>query len=390
MAGLAALVTVGGMCVIPAGVDVPSDSDAEHLDWVDVDRPEPQDRSAVDWIGGFAITLGLLILMFALTEGNVVGWSTPWISVLLVLSIGLVGVFVWWQRYLEQRMSMLASASAAGWWAQHVLSPPPLMKVSMFRSTAFCAAMLDMALFFASFNGFLVFATLWYQDLQALSPLDTTLRFLPTGIASFIPLLILSFLLATTKVKYVLCFGNVCMAVASLLYALPTFDLATTSYFAQGLPAMTLSVFGADTTWAALTLFTSSALPQQDQALGGALVNSVGQFGRAIGLAIGTAVQVAVTAAARGQGHHYEDEASRGIEPWEEASWRGLMAANWVNVSFAVLAIVVVVFGFRGVGVVGRASGGHDTSEVVPTASDHVDMEPLPSSVGVGRCRQAR
>jgi hypothetical protein len=99
-------------------------------------------RTHVDWPGAVLVTVGLLVLLFALTEGNVVGWSTPYIPVLIVVAILLVVIFVGWQWYLENKTSR-----------------PPLMKISMWKNPRFAAAQMIMALFFASFNNFLLFVT---------------------------------------------------------------------------------------------------------------------------------------------------------------------------------------------------------------------------------------
>ena len=85
-------------------------------------------------------------------------------------------------------------------------------------------------------------------------------------------------------------FGIVCCATSSFLFAVPI--PPRTTYWAYGFPAMGLSVFGADTLFPSLVLFNSHSLPQEDQALGCALINAVGQVGRAVGLAIATAIQV--------------------------------------------------------------------------------------------------
>lgn len=61
-----------------------------------------------------------------------------------------------------------------------------------------------------------------------------------------------------------------------------------------GFGAICLSVFGADTLFPTLLLLTAHALPQEDQAIGRAMVNAAGRICRAIGLAIGTAIQVVV------------------------------------------------------------------------------------------------
>ena len=53
-------------------------------------QPEPTIRNTVDWIGGTIITVGLVVLLFALSEGNVVGWSTAWVPALIVVSFIIV------------------------------------------------------------------------------------------------------------------------------------------------------------------------------------------------------------------------------------------------------------------------------------------------------------
>ncbi|PHH89052.1 hypothetical protein CDD83_6708 [Cordyceps sp. RAO-2017] len=62
----------------------------------------PPQPPSVDWIGAVLITTSLTALMFALTEGNVVGWDTPWIPVIIVGSLLVIVAFVFWQRRLER------------------------------------------------------------------------------------------------------------------------------------------------------------------------------------------------------------------------------------------------------------------------------------------------
>src|SRR3569833_1451636 len=187
--------------------------------------------------------------------------------VLVVLSLRVIAGFVAWQARLER-----GGARA------------PLMKVSMFRSRQFSAAMVIMALFFSAFNGFIVYATYFYQSYQGLDALQTTLRFIPSGVAGVVTSFAVAHALGRLPTHVILLFGNLCVSLCSLLFAIPI--PPDTSYFAYGLLAMMLSVFGADTTWPSLTLFTSHGLPHEDQALGGALVNAVGQVGRSIGQAL--------------------------------------------------------------------------------------------------------
>ncbi|KAL0935951.1 major facilitator superfamily transporter [Colletotrichum truncatum] len=289
-------------------------------------------KKSVDWIGGGLITVGLLALMLALTEGNVVGWRTPWISVLIIFSLIIIAAFWFWQRHLEFKTIY-----------------PPIMKTSIFHSVKFCAALAIMALCFSSFNNFLVYATYFYQDYQAQSILTTTLYFLPTGVAGIIVSLAVAYLISRVPTYLVLVCGNVSVSIACILFALPI--PSTTSYFAYGLPAMILSVIGADTAWPALTLFMSKALPQEDQALGGALINSFGQVGRSIGLAISTAIQTSVMAHARGT----SVEEVGGVKEWDQPSLDGIRAASWMNFALGVTSLIIVCVFFRSSEIVGQA-----------------------------------
>lgn len=317
---LALAITAAGVFTIPPSKRPSQDTTSTTI------------KASIDWLGAFLITGGLLALLFALTEGNVVGWSTPWIPVLIVISLILVTLFVFWQRHLETTQKLT-----------------PIMKVSIFHNPQFSAAMAIMALFFSSFNGFLVYATYFYQDFQGLSPIQTTLRFLPTGITGFITAAIVSQLLSRVPTYLMLAVGNTCVSISALLFAVPI--PPRTTYWAWSFPAMVVSVFGADTTWPCLILFTSHSLPQADQALGGALVNSMGQVGRAIGLAVATSIQTAVMARERG----VEVQDAGAVEEWDLASLLGLRAAEWWNFGLGVSSLVVVLVAFRGTGIIGRA-----------------------------------
>ncbi|UJO16398.1 Low affinity ammonium transporter [Fulvia fulva] len=317
LAGLAAVITIAGHFVIPVPQVVPKDAQVKH---------------AVDWPGGAVVTVGLVVLLFALTEGNVVGWSQPYIPVLVVVSVLLVAAFVCWQIYLEKRTSKR-----------------PLMKVSIFENMRVSAAMAVMALFFAAFNNFLIFATYFYQDYQGHDAIETTVRFIPTGVVGVMTIFVSSQILARISVNYILMFGTLCCSISCLLFAVPI--APSTTYWAYGFPAMCLSVFGADTLFPALLLLTAHSLPREDQAIGGALINAVGQIGRAIGLAIATAIQVAVQ-----ESKEDSSAAAKGTNSLGNASFlSGLRSAEWFSFAMSISAFIIATACFRQVGKVGAS-----------------------------------
>ena len=333
LAIFAAIVTLAGWFLIPRPTTF---------------SPEANAKSAVDWIGGTLITIGLLALLFALTEGNIVGWNTAWIPILIVISLLIVTIFVFWQRYLEKHHSPSDLQGS-------FLIGRPLVKISIFKNTRFSAAMVIMALFFAAFNNFLIFVTYYYQSYLHLSTLQTTLRFIPTGAVGIPVVSITAHLLALIPGTYILIFSTLCMAATNILTAAnpgPAGGLTgVQTYWGFGFPAMCLSVSGADTLQPSLMLFTAQSLPQEDQALGGAMINAVREVGRAIALAIATALQTAVERKARADG--VGSVGSYRGQDLDEAFLKGLRAAEWFSVGLALTATAVILVAFRGVGTSG-------------------------------------
>ncbi len=348
MALLSGSIAVAAVFTIPE----PPATDSSHK----LGGARAKARETVDWPGAVLVTAGLFALLFALTEGNVVGWGAPQIPVLMLASLVLIAGFVAWQVRLERGGQRA-----------------PLMKVSMFASRNLSAAMMIMALCFSSFNGFLVYATYFYQGYQGLGPLQTTLRFLPTGVAGILTSWAVAFALGRVPTWAILLFGTACVTLSNVLFAVPF--AADASYWVYGAEAMSLAVFGSDTAWPSLTLFTSHVLPHDEQALGGALVNAMGQVGRAIGLAVATAVQTGVMAAERG----VDVQAAGDIRAGDAASLAGLRAASWVDAGLGACAFVVVAVAFRGTGIVGGSDGG----------GDHPEQQPVPPCQPAGREEEA-
>ncbi|RMZ92558.1 hypothetical protein DV736_g222, partial [Chaetothyriales sp. CBS 134916] len=229
----------------------------------------------VDWFGGAVVSSSLLLLLVALSEGNVVGWSTPWIPPAFVIAVILLVIFVFWQRRLERGSGR-----------------QPLLKLSMFSNVNFSGLLITIGCFFASYNSFLIFATYFYQDYLGLSELQTTLRFLPAGISGVLFSFVLSLALSRIPGFYILMFGLVCCTVPPLLFAISAISPQTT-YWAYGFPAMVLC-FSVEVIWPVGSLVIAKELPREDQALGSALLMTANFVGRALGLAIASSAQIGV------------------------------------------------------------------------------------------------
>lgn len=105
------------------------------------DDQQTKSRS-VDWLGAAIVSSSLLLLLIALTEANVIGWSTPWIPPLIVVAIVLLVAFAYYQYRLEKASNR-----------------QPLIRISMFKNIRFSFLFVMVGCFYASFNGYTVFAT---------------------------------------------------------------------------------------------------------------------------------------------------------------------------------------------------------------------------------------
>jgi predicted MFS family arabinose efflux permease len=319
----------------------------------------PKKNITLDYFGAFLITTSLILLIFTLSQGNsgAGGWHAPYIPSLILVCVILFMIFVGWE-----------------WWLEHKTQNEPLMRLSLWNHRGFTMSMIVTGFFWASFNNYMVYATFLYvflplirvlvlikcsyQDFLHLSPIATTLRFLPTGIGGALITVVSGYLLSRVPGQHLLLVGATCTAFSSVLMAAPI--PPETSYWAFGFEAMVLAVMGADTIYPCLSLYTTSSMPMKDQALAGGIFNTVAQVGRAIGLALVTAVDVSVR---EGGGNVLGDlppnkNKKDNLEEWVELA--GIRTSQWVNVGFALIALVAVIYGLRNIGKVGAAKPDAD------------------------------
>ncbi|RDW87601.1 hypothetical protein BP5796_03295 [Coleophoma crateriformis] len=312
LAACSAAITISAYFMIPK--DFPPDTNVSRSTLV----------SHIDWVGALVITAGLVLLIFALSEGNDLkkGWRKPFVLASLILSILLLMAFCFWEYYLESKTTR-----------------DPLIPISLFKNKHFSVGMAIAFLFYGAFNNYLIYTTYFYQDYLLLSSIQTALRFLPCGFIGLTMVFTTGFLLDRVPANYILTFGLTSTCISCLLFAVPI--PPSTTYWAYGLTAMILAVVGADSVSPCLGLFITQSLDGKDQALAGAMFNTVGQIGRILALAVATTVEGAVETAAVEVG----DERQRLLKGLRYAQWLGFACCS-VSAGFAVI-------GLRGIGRIG-------------------------------------
>ncbi|CAE6527067.1 unnamed protein product [Rhizoctonia solani] len=294
------------------------------------DKPSIEKDRRVDWLGAALSTTALVLLTFSLAQSSSVknGWRTPYIPVVLVVSVLLLCCFIGWEYYLETRTTR-----------------PPLMRLGLWTRAKGRFAAMQLIVFFdwACFTTWIFFVTLYYQEYRGISPVGTTVRVLPMTVSGLLCNLVVALVVGRISGTALIAFGCFFTALASLLFAV---IVPSASYWAFGFPAATVVVFGADFMFATGSIFVAKIALPHEQSLAGGIFNTVNQLGTAFGLAIASVVSDSV---------HRKTLRETGDELG--SLLRGYRAAFWTCFGFGAVALVLTLMFLRGIGIVGHNSG---------------------------------
>jgi EmrB/QacA subfamily drug resistance transporter len=225
--------------------------------------PAPeQPRPRLDLSGALAITTALTLLVYALVNGDELGWASARIQVVAASACALLALFLVLERY----------------------KPEPLMPLRLFRAPQFAALNVIALLWASGTFAWFVVAALYLQRVLGYNPLRVGLSFLPAEIIT-----------ATFAVrlsgKVVSRFGTRGPLLIGLLLA-----TAGLAFFARApqegrflvdvLPGMLLLGLGAGIASTPLLTAAMSHIDSRDSGIASGIVNTSFMIGGAIGLAL--------------------------------------------------------------------------------------------------------
>ena len=225
-------------------------------------------------------------------------------------------------------IGVLAIALLGAFLVRQGRAPKPVLPLRLFRSLTLSGANAVQALMSAAFLGFFFMASLDLERVLGYGPLALGLGFLPVAVV-----------MGSFSIRFaaglVMRFGAFRILVAGqLVVALALFILAfepeRVVYVRDLLLPMALLGLGGGLTFPALTLIAMSEAPPADSGLASGLLNTTGQVGGALGLAILATVAAARSAALAGSG----DAASAALAGGYHAAW--LVAACAVVVTIGI------------------------------------------------------
>ncbi|KAG2047018.1 efflux transporter [Suillus hirtellus] len=301
---------------------------------------------AVDWIGASVVTVGLVLIVFVLGQGEVAseGWKTPYIAALLTVGIIMVSLFLLWERYLEQGMK--DPYRAVSTWR-----PPPLMSLSLWtRAKGRMAVILAISfLNSCTFTSWSFWVQLYYQNYLLLTPMQTMLRFIPMFVVGCLCNFLVAMFVGKLSLVIFAVGGTLLTAFAPILLALID---PTATYWAFCFPSTILVVVGADLVYTAGMIFIAKIALPHEQSVAGALFQTMAQLGAAVGLAVSTLVfNIVVKTESADLGVTLN---SAGTNAPLSAQLKGYRSAQWTCAAFALMAALLAALCLHGVGIVGH------------------------------------
>jgi EmrB/QacA subfamily drug resistance transporter len=225
-------------------------------------RPGIGLKEGADVPGAVLVTSGLMLAVYTILGVNEHGWGSARTLLLAAVAIALVAAFVLRQARVEK----------------------PLMPLRLFQSRNVSGANIVIALLVVGMFGIFFLGALYMQLVLGYSPLEVGLAFLPGSL--IMGLLSLGF---TDKLnmrfgpRRVLIAGLSFLLVAMLLFLRTPVD---GTYITDLFPTMIFFGCGAGVAFPALMMLAMSGATPSDAGLASGLVNTAGQVGGAIGLAL--------------------------------------------------------------------------------------------------------
>ncbi|KAH6643991.1 major facilitator superfamily domain-containing protein [Boeremia exigua] len=280
-------------------------------------------KNDIDWIGISIGSAAIALLSFCF---SVIAKQTEKIKEAetlstLVLGVALIPSFILWVGRQEK------------------LGRPAVIPNSLWRNRIFSVICAGVFIIWGTFNAVETFQTLYFQDVQEISPIQTSLRFLPTPIGGALSNVVMGLVAHRVRADLACLIGVGLTSIGSLLMCVIQPEW---TYWACAFPAVFLNPVGADVLFTISNLVITAVFPARDQALAGSVFNTVAQIGKSVGLATGAVIAASVT-----QHSKNPDKES------PTALMEGYRAAFWYVFALSCGTGVLFAWGLRGIGKVG-------------------------------------
>jgi EmrB/QacA subfamily drug resistance transporter len=231
-----------------------------------------QHAQRLDWGGAAAVTLSLMLAVYAVVNGNEAGWtSTQTLSLLAAAGVLMLAFIA-----IESRIAA------------------PLMPLGLFRHRNLAGANIGGVLWAAAMFAWFFMSALYMQLVLGYTPMQVGLAFLPGNLVmAFLSLGVSARIVGRFGIRKPLAGGLLTAAVGLALFARAPVD---GTFAPDVLPAMLLLGIGAGVALNPLLLAAMNDVRPEDSGLASGVVNTSFMMGGALGLAVLASLAAARTA----------------------------------------------------------------------------------------------
>jgi MFS family permease len=280
-------------------------------------------RTQVDWVGCLLLStsLGMFSYVLSVLASGVSHFLDPASLALFSIAVVLIPVFVFHTNRQERL-------------GRKVIIPPSLWSNRIF--TSLC---ITVFIIWGVFDAVQFFLTLFYQSVQQLSAIQTSVRFLPMVITGAGTNFLTGWLVKRVRADILVLCSAAVTALAPLLMAIVD---PRASYWTYAFFATACTPICADVLFTVANLLITSVFPPQTHGLAGGVFNTIANIGNSVGLAVTAVVASSVTMAEKDKN-----------ENATEMLMDGYRATFWLCFGANVFVLAVIAFGLKKIGKVG-------------------------------------
>jgi EmrB/QacA subfamily drug resistance transporter len=240
-------------------------------------RPDAGARSArIDYVGAALNAVGLTGAVYALIEGQRLGFSNPAVVVSLVVGVVCLVAFPWWERR----------------------TPHPMIPLHIFRARNFAVGNLATVFLYAAVSLGMLIVALFLQETAGLSATEAGLATLPIPVLSFFLARRFGTLAGAHGPRLYMAVGPL---IAAIGYLLMTSAREPLNFWTQMLPGLVVFGLGLSITVSPLTAAILAAVDPAQSGIGSAINNAVSRIAGLIAIAF-TGVIIALGERSDGNG----------------------------------------------------------------------------------------
>ncbi|KAJ8502791.1 hypothetical protein ONZ45_g11427 [Pleurotus djamor] len=242
-----------------------------------VEKKKPKQSRRIDFAGVTILTAGLILFVYAISDGSEAGWQTPQVITTLILSVVLIIAFFFVERFVSD------PALPPSIWSNKNFTPIFIVAWSPYWWLFGCLIQLVT-----------IFTNLWGD-----SALIASIRCLPLGITAMVFSYVAGKLVPKLPSRVSIVGANVCMIVGATLFALGD-DKG--KYWSYVVPGMIIAFIGLPTLFLTCTTMAMGSARKGEEGVVGAVMFTAYQVGSTLGLAIVSSIRLGVNSSTSANG----------------------------------------------------------------------------------------